>query len=103
MAERFQFLSHLVLESKVLVETFDRADPLWHWAIPLKPGCNTVIGKLGTITDYRFVDVRTLKGSTPAENHFNNDGKAVGFKTERGQIRGEFLGQHWKDLGNRID
>ena len=75
--ECFQFLGHAVLESKVLVETADCADPWRHRPVTLQPAGNAVVGELRTIAHRRSIKVRTLKRSIPGENHFNDDGQAV--------------------------
>ena len=74
---RFQFPGYAVLQSNVLVETFDRSDPLRHRAIALEPGGHAVIGQLGAIAHRRAINVRTLKRSIFRKNHFNGDGQAV--------------------------
>jgi hypothetical protein len=75
--QRFQFLGHAVLESKIFVEAADRADPLRPRPVTLQPAGNAMVGKLGTIAYRRFIKVLTLKRSIPGENHFNDNGKAV--------------------------
>jgi hypothetical protein len=72
-----QSLSHAVLESEVLVETANDADPLRQRAATLQPAGHAVVSEPGTVAYRCSVDVRTLRRSIRNEDHLDDDGKAV--------------------------
>ena len=101
--ERLHLLRYTVLGTEVLGQPLDACDRVRGGAFAFQPVRNAVVGKLCAVADRCTVEIRAAKGPILAEDHFDDNGRAIFPVAKRREIGRQLLGEHGEDLGGGID